>query len=158
MAELVINSKTYGRKIYLIDDEDINRLNNFGNGSGKWNVKFNKARGKFYAEKRTSKGLFSMHRFLVNAPKGLYVDHINGNTLDNRKANLRICSNGANIRNSRLSRKNKSGYRGISWDSKTKSWIAQIRVNYKPIWLGRHKSIKNAVKIRKEAELKYWDT
>lgn len=63
-----------------------------------------------------------MHRFLIGA-KGEFVDHINGDGLDNRKSNLRLCSNAQNVQNTGLTRANTSGYKGIRlrngrWDSR----------------------------------------
>ena len=54
-----------------------------------------------------------MHRFLMNPPKGMVVDHINGNGLDNRRCNLRICTQLQNSQNSRRRRPGKSRFRGV---------------------------------------------
>lgn len=56
-----------------------------------------------------------------------YVDHINGDKLDNRLANLRACSMRQNSGNSRLSSTNKSGYKGVCWHRAMKKWHAQIK-------------------------------
>lgn len=71
----------------------------------------------------------SMHRFLLAAPQGVEVDHINGDTLDNRKANLRFCTRSQNVANTPNRKpKNGSGYIGV-FKSKGGSWRFRIREN-----------------------------
>jgi hypothetical protein len=85
-----------------------------------------------------------LHRLLVNAPAGLEVDHINGNPLDNRRPNLRICTHRNNGRNTRKPKAlvGRSGptsqYKGVSKRPHLQSrpWQACIRVNGKVIHLG----------------------
>ena len=77
-----------------------------------------------------------LSRLILNAPKGTVVDHINRDTLDNRKENLRVTNYSNNVRNSRIYSTNKSGYRGVSWDKFYNKWRAQITVNRKNIVLG----------------------
>lgn len=84
--------------------------------------------GKFYAVRnftidniRTK--MVSMHRELINAPKGLFVDHKNGNSLDNRKSNLRLATRGQNLCNSKRNKDNcTSKYRGVSWNKRRNKW------------------------------------
>lgn len=73
-----------------------------------------------------------LHRKIMKAPKNLQVDHINGNRLDNRKENLRLCTNGSNNRNKPA----KSGYKGVHFSKTSKQWVAQITKNYKTQHLG----------------------
>lgn len=70
----------------------------------------------------------------------LYVDHINGDTLDNRRCNLRYATNQQNQANSKLKSNNTSGYKGVTWDPVNKKWVAQIMFNRKNIKLGRFKN------------------
>lgn len=64
-----------------------------------------------------------LHRVIMNSPKGRMIDHKNHDTLDNKRENLRICTNSQNQANSRVSSRNKSGYKGVSIDS-----VGRIRV------------------------------
>jgi hypothetical protein len=98
----------------------------------------------------------SFHRIITDAPKGKHVDHINGNTLDNRKINLRICSTKENIRNCKMRKNNKSGFKGVYWDKKIKKWRANICVNRKTIYLGLYESPEKASIIYWEAAKKYF--
>lgn len=77
-----------------------------------------------------------MHRLINQTPEGLQTDHVNGDTLDNRKVNLRSLTNVDNMRNSKLGTKNTSGLRGVSWGKSVNKWTAQISVHNKVIHLG----------------------
>jgi len=67
-----------------------------------------------------------MHRRIINAPKGLFVDHIDGNGLNNRKSNLRLCTPAQNARNRRPDRSCLSKYKGVTWGKLQKKWLATI--------------------------------
>ncbi len=78
-----------------------------------------------------------MHRQIMNAPAGLVVDHIDGNGLNNRKSNLRVCTQGQNSLNSRPRRNCSSRYKGVSFYKRDKIWQAQIFYNFRTINIGR---------------------
>jgi len=85
-----------------------------------------------------------MHRDIVKCPTGMQVDHINGDKLDNRKSNLRICTNAQNQMN-RPGIKNKtSQYKGVSWNKAMKKWEVCISKNNKNIYLGCFSDEKEA--------------
>lgn len=92
------------------------------------------------------------HRYILDAPKGYEVDHINRNTFDNRKENLRIISHKGNMINTGLSRNNKTGCKGVY--KYPRGYLAQINVNGKRIYLGAYKTFEEAVKARRNAEEK----
>ncbi|KKN71936.1 hypothetical protein LCGC14_0415820 [marine sediment metagenome] len=71
-----------------------------------------------------------MHRKIMDAPKGMVVDHINHNTLDNRRANMRVCTNSQNSCNS-LPVEGSSKYKGVHWSEYQERWVAQIKLDYK---------------------------
>ena len=78
-----------------------------------------------------------MHRVIISAVPGQIVDHINRDTLDNRRGNLRIVTARQNVLNSRLLQAhNRSGYRGVCWQSDRRKWRATIHVNRRNIHLG----------------------
>lgn len=133
---------------FLFDIEDYDKVKDI-----RWYSKKTKD-GHIYLENK--KGLYkSFHRVVMNA-ENVYVDHINRNTRDNRKSNLRISTNQQNSFNCNLSKNNKSGYIGVSWDKSKRIWIAKIKVNYKDIYLGSSKnSIEDALILRLKGELKY---
>lgn len=76
-----------------------------------------------------------MHRIIANTPDGMETDHINGDTLDNRRANLRTCTHQENTRNAKP-RAHSSKYKGVAYSRQAHKWIAQIRHNNKLIYLG----------------------
>jgi hypothetical protein len=120
-------------KFAIVDAEDFESLNRY-----KWHAQTG---GRtFYAATRHEGKTFSMHRLITNAPKGLVVDHINHNGMDNRKHNLRICTHAENCRNRRFSRRGSSKYKGVSKEKKRKLFLACIRCKGKYYYLGRFKS------------------
>jgi hypothetical protein len=160
MKILKIVSKKHGTFKIKLDDDDYRRVTE-GWNTPKWCVRICKNRHNlFYFQKRLSgktkeeRKLIEMHRYLMGFPNGI-VDHINGDTTDNRRKNLRVISNADNIRKGKVRTNNKSGYTGVRWEKKRKKWLATIRVNYKTIHLGRFILKKDAIKARKLAEKKY---
>ena len=95
------------------------------------------------------------------APEGMEVDHKthpggNLHKKDNRKSNLEFKTRMDNMKNQALRSTNTSGITGVSWHKKCQQWSAQICVNYKQINLGLFNKKEDAIKARKEAEIKYF--
>ena len=90
----------------------------------------------------------NMHRLLINPPAGLVVDHINGNRLDNRRENLRLCTQSQNLGNSGINSTNKSGIKGVCYCSQTGKWKAYLSLDGKQHWLGRFGNIEDAARAR----------
>lgn len=88
---------------------------------------------------------FLMHRIIIGAEPGQFVDHINGNTLDNRKCNLRICTNAQNIANGR-SRGGTSKFKGVHLTKSRKPWRASIMQARKKYNLGNYMTEAEAAK------------
>lgn len=83
------------------------------------------------------------------------VDHINGDRLDNRWSNLREVTSSENKRNMGIHVNNKSGVPGVYWYPRYSKWEVTIRSNGEHIYLGRYDDLDEAIKVRKEAEIKY---
>lgn len=116
-------------KFALVDDEDYEEL-------VKWKWYAMKSGKTFYAGRSNPKKPFEkrkasirMHRQLTSPVEGMEVDHVNGNGLDNRRENLRVCSRNENQHNRPLQKNNSSGYKGVYFDTRNKKWKAQISVN-----------------------------
>ena len=98
-----------------------------------------------------------MHRIIMNPPPHLYIDHINHNTLDNRKTNLRFATPAQNTRNARYPKKNTSSkYRGVWFNKQTKKWRSQISINRKRKQIGYFKNEIDAAKAYDQAAKKYY--
>lgn len=116
-------------KFALVDDEDFDWLNQW-----KWSLNGN---GYAVRTAKVSRGLFTvqrMHRVIMNAPDGLHVDHINGDKLDNRRLNLRLCTSQQNSFNRGVQSNNTSGYKGVYLHKKRnlmKRWYAKVFVDGK---------------------------
>ena len=116
----------------------------------------------FYAVRRegTKSGgkttIVWMHRQICKTEKGLVVDHINHNGLDNRRANVRACSFAENLRNRRKYRSGTSSrYKGVNWCKRRKRWRARICLNRKEIALGQFTDEVEAAKAYDTAAKKY---
>ncbi len=151
------------RKIYL--DEDlwtiVDPQDYYSYACFKWCLDGHD--GKFYAVRGARVGSGNtkkvrLHREITNAPKGRFVDHRNGDSLDNRRANLRIATRCQNMQNMRR-RKNKknttSQFIGVYFDKSRCLWAAQLTANGKVMSLGRFASEIEAAHVRDAAARKY---
>jgi hypothetical protein len=125
----------------LVDDDDFEKVN-------KYNWCLSKYNHASYALRHDGKKRMLMHRLIMDCPEGKDIDHINGNGLDNRKCNLRICSRSENMMNSGLYETNTSGFRGVHWDKQQMKWRARIHKDGKKINLGRFDSKEEAARVR----------
>ena len=151
LNEIILYDDNYEEKCRaIIDIEDVDKVN-----FTSWYLDKN---GYVISKcKQTkNKGIY-LHRLILNAEKMDVVDHINHNTLDNRKENLRLCTQQENTFNNTNNRKN------LNKDSEEKGifrrsgkWEARIMYNYKNIYLGRYINKEDAIKARKQAEIKYF--
>jgi len=128
-------------KVALVDDEDFERLAKF-----KWCADKSKT-GQFYARRtiatpKGQRGIF-MQWLILNRLKGLFIDHINCVGLDNRKANLRLCTPAQNQYNQFRGR-GSSKYKGVSFHNN--GWQAQIKFKQAIYYLGRFKTEVEAAK------------
>lgn len=121
----------------------------------KWSIYKNRT-GSFYAVRRDKKNRpVYLHREIL----GLYFgdsrqgDHINGDTLNNSRNNLRIVTQAQNVRNRRIPRTNTSGYKGVCFDNG--KYRAKIYANGKQIYLGYTKTAEEAAALYAEASRKY---
>lgn len=140
----------------IVDDEDYERLSQFSWGistcnSGVYPTRSEPIEGTKPARRRAIR----MHVEIMNPPAGMLVDHINGDTLDNRRCNLRVCTKGQNQMNMRRNSRNTSGYRGVHWHALRGKWVAMIKVNGERHYLGLFESVEAAATAYAEASRKY---
>lgn len=138
---------TFKGKEFLFDIEDYDKIKDFCWGfSGGYIV------SAFLDTKK--KILF--HRLIMDVPDGMYIDHINHNTCDNRKKNLRIVTSSQNSFNRRMQSNNTSGITGVFYAKDRNKWRAFIKIGEKQTYLGQFDNKEDAIKARKEAEEKYF--
>lgn len=130
----------------IIDIDDVDRVT-----CHKWNLASNG-----YVSSGAGKEQMLLHRFITNCPKGMTVDHIDHNILNNTKSNLRVVTNQQNNLNKGMYAHNTSGIKGVVWDKARNKWMSQIMVNNKTIHLGRFENIDDANMARFKAETKYF--
>lgn len=101
-----------------------------------------------------------MHRLVMDVVdnEDVFVDHIKHCHYDNRKSQLRVVNDSQNAMNAKLSKSNTSGITGVSWSKSKNKWEAYITINKKRKNLGRYENIDDAIRVRKEAEEKYFGT
>lgn len=139
---------THNDIAFLIDAEDLEKVREYS---------WSETRGYIVAGIKGGKGTtIALSRFLTNCPDDKIVDHKNGNTLDNRKCNLRIVTRHQNNVNKKINSRNKSGCTGVYWEKSTNKWRAFICIDGKSLYLGRYNDFEDAVKIRRQAEDKYY--
>lgn len=121
-------------KVAIVDAADYEWLNQW-----KWSASENRS-GTWYARRslgtRDEQHTLMMHRAILNVQSKLHVDHINGNGLDNRRFNLRLCTPAQNQYNRGICANNTSGFKGVYWVKGHEKWQAQIHVNGKHYHLG----------------------
>lgn len=126
----------------IIDSEDFSRIAKYS-----WCLHKNGKQGKKYAATRTKNKYVLLHRLILDAVNSKFqVDHINGDTLDNRKQNLRLCSRSENLRNGKKHIDSKSKYKGVIYNKLNKNYRARICKDYKIIEIGSFKTEKGAAK------------
>ena len=146
-AYILITKDNITKKV-LFDIEDVEKIQQY-----KWHLHLRKMDMRYDACTNTqgtnkTRKYINMPRFLLNYKGHLTIDHINRNTLDNRKCNLKIVSHYENNLNKG---NNTSGCVGVCWNKLQNKW----QVSFKNKNLGKFNSFDEAVKVRKQAELNY---
>jgi len=120
-------------KFAIVDADDYHRLVNY-----EWRCSMDG--DSFYAFRRQGRKArkILMHRQIMRAPKGLVVDHIDRNGLNNRKSNLRLCTPAQNARNRGPNRNSSSRYKGVSWKKDCNKWYVRIKYEGRSVYLGRY--------------------
>ncbi len=140
-------------KFALVDDEDYEYVNQFS-----WCLRKTKSYMYAYGGLKID-GEFKtvqMHRLIMNPPKGMLVDHKNGDGLDNRRNNLRICTRSQNCVNRVRTKGSKSKYLGVGWCNYRNKWLVKITVKGKQRCIGKFGSELEAAIIANISMRKYY--
>jgi len=128
----------------------------------KWRVVIGPT-GKVYASRCFANGgnhgrPMLMHRFLMGNPVGFEIDHINGDSLDNRRRNLRMCTHAQNGMNRKIGKNNTSGYKGVVFDKKAKKnkWCVKLKLNGQSKCVGKCFTKEEAARLYNEFAIKNW--
>ena len=142
-------------KYAIVDPEDYEYLSKDKWYAAKGHNTFYAVRGK-WSKGRKKRDEIRMHRVIMRPPAHLFVDHINHNGLDNRKANLRLATYSQNVHNrKKFAKPATSKYKGVSWHKSVRQWTAAIQVNGKRIHLGSFNDQAAAAKAYDRAAKKY---
>lgn len=126
----------------IVDDEDFEWLSQW-----KWHAVWDISAKTYYAVRKAKLEngklkTLSMHRQIMGQPKNMIVDHVDGNTLNNTRKNLRVVNNRQNQQNQH--KKNSSKYPGVDYRSKSKKWRTRTLINSKRVELGEFKTEREA--------------
>lgn len=150
----IVKLKLTQNKWTIIDAGDYDAIR-----SHRWHA--HNVHGIWYASTniRTSGGQknITLHRFIMNFPDGLQIDHINGDGLLNTRSNIRTCTYSGNNHNCKKPKHGLSSkFKGVSRSKMSNKWRAYIRVNKKLIHLGYHDKEIDAAKSYNDAAIKYF--
>jgi hypothetical protein len=144
-----------GPRYAIVDPADYKRLKRY-----EWITK--KGINSFYVLRYVERGkgnketIVYLHQEILKVPKGMVIDHINHDGMDNRRANIRPATRSQNLCNSRRRLGTKSSkYKGVSWKKQTCKWAARIGIDKREIHLGCFKNEIDAAKAYDEAAKKY---
>lgn len=134
----------YGNKEVIIDTEDWEKVKHY-----RWHITYLLNKCYVYADKQENykRTHLLLHRLIMKVNStNIEIDHHFGNTLDNRKSELRLCTRKENSRNSQTRKNSFSGFKGVSWHAQNKKWRVRIQKKY----IGCFDSKKEAAKAYNE--------
>lgn len=154
---LTIKSRNRANVAVLIDTEDVERVRAF---PSQWRVQVHPTSGYVCIVGSTftdRERVTVLSRYILNAPEEFEVDHFNNNTLDNRKANLRLATKSENGQNRKTAtRRSKTGVRNVSYDARRNTYTVRVKIpggSYKHV--GSYPSIDLAEKAAIHARTMY---
>jgi hypothetical protein len=133
----------------IIDTKDLAKSQSI---KGKWYPYWNKKTKSYYVYGSSGRNFIQLHRLIMDNPAGYLVDHINHDTLCNKKMNLRCANNAENMQNLKKAYSNsKSGVLGVTWNNCRQKWECQIVIKGKHIYREFFDGLEEASKSIKSA-------
>lgn len=119
-----------------------------------------KSKNGDYCKVRVHGRLTLVHRIIWEMhygeiPEGMCIDHIDGDTFNNKISNLRLVTHQENHKNQKKRSTNKSGFLGVTWNKQNKKWQASIKLNGKVKYIGFFNDIDDAARARKAADAEH---
>lgn len=154
VTEILLKRKTGEIVRALIDTEDLEKVKFVST----WSPHIQYGGKKIYVDGRPygQKKPVRMHRVIMNPSAEMVIDHINGNSLDNRKSNLRIVTQAENTHNLvNLKSHNKTGVTGVSFNKKNGKWLVQLTVNKVRVFYKLYTDFEEAKDASKLVRAKY---
>lgn len=144
---------TYKGEGFYFDLEDYDKIKNYC-----WYINSlgYVAAHEYSTDKSSKRNHILLHRVIMNNPYNMVIDHINHNKFDNRKSNIRVCTQHQNTMNCKRPINNTSGVKGVRFNKINNNLEASIVLNYKTIRLGHFNDFNDAVNARRSAEEKYF--
>lgn len=142
-------------QVAVVDLSDFEAMSQY-----KWQARKSKHSHVWYAIRsvgsKPNQKTLQMHRIIMDLPStnGLFVDHINGDGLDNRRINLRVATHSQNHMNERLRKDNTSGFKGVSKQGNL--WQVNMASNGRMVYVGLYKSLEEACEARRLAEIEMY--
>lgn len=151
MKTIDVSTRKFPGLFAIVDDQDYERVAGII-----WTAKRLKPSNPIYAAGITENGGFVlMHRFIMQPPDIMVVDHIDHNGLNNSRSNLRIATRSENCRNRlKTCRPTTSRFKGVNWVPRDNRWVASIIAQGKPYYLGNFKSEIDAARAYNSAAIK----
>lgn len=154
MKEIPLSGKAGAGMVMIVDDDDYETMM-----AHKWFAYYKQKNDRPYACANGKGGderkHIVAHRLILNPQKGETVDHKNGNRLDNRKTNLRICTRSQNVQNKPYCKNSKTKIKGVVLHECGR-YRATINLKSKQIHLGYFKTLKEAALRYNEAAIRHF--
>lgn len=162
--QFTLSNKKGEKHVCMADLDDFNKLEQFGY---KWHLIWSQTTKSYYAKATKYNGIINgkpsyetvlMHRFLTDCPKDMTVDHLNYDTLDNRKINMKVVSLDENNKNrqNKANRNTTTGVRNVSYSKSNNKYVVQFQINGRNTFMGNFDTLEEAKKFADANRHKYY--
>jgi hypothetical protein len=144
MKKIKLKSERYRRRFAIVDDSDFETINKYvwyANTCHKSKVIY---AIRFEIDDKGRRRSIRMHREILGASRGIHVDHVDGNGLNNQRCNLRACTSQQNCRNAAKHKSGTSFYKGVVYNRRSGFFIARIWFEKKSLNLGNYRDENSA--------------